>query len=193
MALTLLEFLTHLVSLTQCDFLQMSLSPLTYNKCSSLCSAKLTKTNSRVIEGSPVTSVDQNLSSMSPLLANPAWPWDSQPRAVGTLGMEKSGRIEFPLWKWTSTFQNTLKWRLSRHKRCVLAGFKTSFFDSIPMDFDWCDYNYKQNVSTKIFCQCRPFGSFDTLFQPDQLLPLFRYVTGSVSESVSDWWFQIWK
>ena len=37
------------------------------------------------------------------VISNPAWLKDPQPRLA--LGMEKSGKIEFPLWKWISTFK----------------------------------------------------------------------------------------
>ena len=42
-------------------------------------------------------------------LANPAWPWDSQPRVVGTLRMEKSKRIEFSHGKWVTRGTKTAK------------------------------------------------------------------------------------
>ena len=46
----------------------------------------------------------------SPLVvANPAWLWNSQPRVVTPLGLEKSGRIEFSPWKWVPMNQDALK------------------------------------------------------------------------------------
>ena len=42
-------------------------------------------------------------------LANPAWLWDSQPRVVGTLRMEKSKRIEFSHGKWVTRGTKTAK------------------------------------------------------------------------------------
>ena len=42
-------------------------------------------------------------------VANQAWLWDSQPRMVGTMGMEKSKRIDFSYGKWSTRSTKTAK------------------------------------------------------------------------------------